>query len=306
LETDVGIKLQRLIGIGLVLQEFQTALLQETHLFPDMKLLFINGCECTEMLVAEAMLMISSTVGELVIMAARIRVLHFQDNAEDAPPFSAPESLSFNSMVVPDSRSNGAYHTKVVQGSSTESMTSTTALVAGQNTTRQLGPNRQQYGLSPSLLPEKHKAIVVKAVIQKPSQRASVGLTIVDEPMGNGKSVPAISKIDARGLCANTPLKVGMRIRSVNGLQCYSKDDTMVKLKRAKATVYMEAEQQQQSSYLDATEEQETAPLTPPKSWWSRKKYPGPTATTTTTALESSNDHSDSPTLAPAPGGEMA
>ena len=82
---------------------------------------------------------------------------------------------------------------------------------------------------------------MVKVIIHKSSKRSSVGITISNETNGTS-TFPFIRKIDPDGICANTALRVGMRVWSVNGLRCYNKDDTNAKLKRAPGTCHIEAQ----------------------------------------------------------------
>ncbi|CAB9512650.1 expressed unknown protein [Seminavis robusta] len=72
-------------------------------------------------------------------------------------------------------------------------------------------------------------------VINKPSQEAKVGLGITNKHTEYGTTVPLISNIAADGPCAQSALRVGMRMLSVNGIGCRGQHDTIAMLRVAPA-----------------------------------------------------------------------
>lgn len=199
---------------GLVLQEFGgESILMGSHLRPTMNILAINGCDCSSMSIQEAMLLISSTVGELTLQAVHSQVLLW------------PNTETGNQQTLEVSTSNTTADTTTNTSPYTEPAAPklTTATAAAPTTTTTHSKK-------------------IKVVIQKSNKRSSVGLSVTNETIHGTHTFPVIDAIESPGLCSNTALQVGMRIWSVNGLVCYTKEDTLTKLKRAKGTCHIEAQ----------------------------------------------------------------
>lgn len=228
-ESDIGLCLKHVPGIGLLLDEFSNgSILVSTKLRPTMSVLSINDCDCSGMSVEEAMLLIWSTVGQLSIQAQHSQVLLFQTpgnsyNANTTALVQATLDNTTAAATTTDTHASNGVHTA--------------ALTVAQQP-QSAGERSRATSPTPPTTGTK-----VKVVIQKSSKSSKLGLKLGNETTGGQATVPVIVHIDADGLCANTALQVGMRIWSVNGLRCYNKEDTMTKLKRAKTACHIEAEQ---------------------------------------------------------------
>ena len=89
------------------------------HLVANMKVLYINGCDCAEMMVGEAMLMIASTIGEVTIVAAHANVLFMHQPL-------LPATMAQSSTSLTDALVAGTATTSAALTTTTDTTPSTT------------------------------------------------------------------------------------------------------------------------------------------------------------------------------------
>jgi hypothetical protein len=143
---------------------------------------------------------------------------------------------------------------KVVEGAATTAESATDAAAQQKETE------------DPEVMPpdrEPPKPFMV--TIQKPNKRASVGISIANEVLPNKSTdttdtiIPVIRKVDPKGLCAQSRLRPGMQILSINGLKCYTKEDSKKKIKRATAMVQFQVQDLMQEHDTDVAADHGTS-----------------------------------------------